>query len=278
MAILCIAKSGFSQYIELEKMLYPAKSEKNTLEKALKSKNYDNVKKIVINYYADSIFPNEDILKFRNLESICIIGLFKHNKEYPEINKPIRLKIDIDNIKKIKNLKTLSISSFDLRNFPDELFELKNLKALSIGCSYLNEIPNKISNLNELEYLELRLNNIKNIPIELSKMENLIYLDLANNLFTEIPKELLNIKSLKNINLSNTEIAKKDLLMLSFDKKEKASINNINYLKNTELLIKILESNQLESIIISKQNNNIKKELENQINNKSFFKKIIFKN
>src|ERR1017187_4240892 len=180
---------SFSQNNHSEKEMYQFPKHP-TLQKALKKKHPEKVKYIHIEEYDDSIFPNNDILKFKNVEHIIVYGKQRLRKtKCDTLQKLTNIRIDKNKLSQLTNLKYLQFAYIYFGGFPVELCFLKQLKGLSISFCFIDSIPKEITNLKSLEVLELRLNNIKFLPKEIATLNNLLILDLTNNSITKLPEE-----------------------------------------------------------------------------------------
>lgn len=266
---------GFTQEIGIDKE-YSAKHKKaKSIEKALKSKNYEEIKEIRIDYYTDSIFPNDDILKFKNVEMLIVMGPMQTKKGFPNITKPIKLKVDGKKLALLKNLKYLDLALFDLKVFPKEIFTLTQLKELTLYCNFINQIPPEIGNLKNLEMLVIMFQNIHSLPKEIASLEKLELLELNNNLFTELPLELKDLKSIKKIVIDNNHGAKSYFPF--FNQALVAQTNRIKHNTQIERLKQILEIKTLEKLHITGNDKYIKLAIEKKIDSPTLFQKIVFK-
>lgn len=242
------------------------------LKKANK-KNHDKVTSLIILNYTDSIFPNNELMKFKNIEYLSVYGRELKKTKHDTIELDV-LKIQIDSTKLnyFKNLKYLEFVNFDFTSFPIEICSLNSLVSLSIALSFVEKIPNEISNLKSLEVLTLRLNNISTIPTEISKMDNLISLDLCNNHINKLPIEILEIKKLEKVIFSNYESIKKDFIGYKWS--FYTSVNKINYLEDIEILERILKKENIKQLGINIQNRTEKKKILLKLSDNKLKKKI----
>ncbi|MGB4774290.1 MAG: Imm10 family immunity protein [Daejeonella sp.] len=129
-----------------------------------------------------------------------------------------------DNIGNMKNLKSLSLSSCNLKQLPSDIVKLKNLKMLSLTNNPdldWSDALRKISQLKKLSYLQISNTNIpaeiglcrqiktlriftgnnKNKPLilpdELENLTELVELNLGWNYLPQIPESISKLKSLK---------------------------------------------------------------------------------
>lgn len=216
---------------------------KNSIEDALVK---EDIKYISINYYKDSVFPNDQICKLKNIEGIAIHG--GHPSKRKNIIEPHKLIIDTNRLKQLPNLKYLYISFLDLSQVPVELCYFKQLKGLAMEVSFIDSLPNEISKLENLEILTLRINYLSFLPKSLPKLKNLKVLNLTNNRFRAIPAELCLMENLAKIDLGNTE-------GLSEQKQIDSSwpypfmVNYIDILAQKKEFTRIITSTNLKEIV-----------------------------
>lgn len=222
------------------------------ISKAL-HKNHDKINSIIIYDYTDSIFPNDDLLKFNNLSKLQVYGHISLYKANPSA-RPIKLRFDTLKIKQLKNLKYIRLHDFDFEEFPEGLLRLNELKVLCIINSGIKYLPNNINKLCNLEILELRLNNINSLPSSIKLMDSLKVLDIANNDFRVIPQILYDVTNLQYIVLSNPEGPAYLPLKKSTGIYFGNTNNVINYRDENNNLNKIFENPQIKRIYISVAN------------------------
>lgn len=168
-------------------------------------KNPLAAKYLIIKHYRDSVFPGEDLLQFKNLEHINIIGVY-HKSVTSDTLFMSYLRIDSARLKQLPALRTLEMSNFDLHGrFPEELFVMKQLETLAIAVCGIKAIPPGIAALKSLTFLECRVNEISTLPKEMAQLEKLEDLDLCNNKFSLLPEVLADMPALKNLSLNNVE-------------------------------------------------------------------------
>tara|TARA_B100000809_G_C14989204_1_gene477380 strand:+ start:138 stop:962 length:825 start_codon:yes stop_codon:yes gene_type:complete len=234
---------------------YKSESPYYHLEKAQKTKQ-EKVKTITLHYYTDTIFPNEDIMSFKNLESIYISGPIRNLS----FGLP-KLHIDTAKLKKFTKLKHLSFSYYDFKIFPRELLVLENLKALSLEITNIEQLPTDLNRLKKLEFLSLRLNNLKSLPNSIGLMDSLKILDLGNNLFENLPEILTHPNHLQYVSFVNPEGS-------GIFRKYEIPSNKINYLNEKKNLEKIVVQSNMIRTSIEVNSCDIKKYLKNLLGHK----------
>ncbi|MFO7789349.1 MAG: leucine-rich repeat domain-containing protein, partial [Bacteroidales bacterium] len=119
-----------------------------------------------------------------------------------------------------------------------------------------------------LEILRLRLNKISQLPSWFNQLKNLKALDLANNAFEHIPSVLLDLNNLQVVSLANPEKYDEKLHPFGF------SANKIDYLKNIDLLIKLLSLENMKKVHIEVQDDTSKIKIMNILKERGLDKKI----
>jgi len=257
-----------------QKELYD--EEATSLTRALK--HPDKTKRVSVLMYSDSIFPNDDILKLRNVEHIILSGRNElRQKKTDTPIAPIKLRIDTNKLKQLQKLKYLSFIYFDFRKFPVELCSVRQLVGLTMCICLIDSLPEEIGNLTNLKVLMIRINNVKELPKGIVKLDSLEVIDLCNNRFRKIPKELSEIKNLRKIYLTNAE-GRADSVM--YWKWPYPLYNNTSSYDNSEILTvkKILDNKQLEKIylpfvgVTSEETDNLELKLKSVLNREEFKK------
>lgn len=90
-----------------------------------------------------------------------------------------------DEIRKLKGLTELMISSCGLKHLSDGFYTLKNLDRVDFSMNKIESISSDIKNLTSLRIASFSLNNLKDIPMEFSELKNLRKLYLDDNYIDE---------------------------------------------------------------------------------------------
>ncbi|GEM_PF-5684964 len=173
-----------------------------TLEEAVKL-DPKSVTAISISNYTDSIFPNEALVRFKNLERLQVLGPW-----HPWVKKRSKdLKLDFRSelADLFPHLKRLSLLGFKQEEFPVELLQLKQLESLSLFAFGIQHLPENLDELQQLKLLELRMNCLESLPASLANMPNLEVLDLSNNALTRIPEVLFRCTAIQKLWIGNSE-------------------------------------------------------------------------
>ena len=267
LSLLFFSISVSAQETEAEK-LYRTFNHKSSIpiEKA-KNKNPEDVQGLFVPNYEDTVFPNKEILKYKNLEYLNIFGKWKKNKNDTTNQKfPISLKIDVELLKQFPKLKFLTLSYFDLSDFPEDIYELDNLTLLRLDLCNIDSLPLGITKMKSLEVLSLRLNNIKKLPKDIADLNTLLILDLNNNSFTSIPQEIVKMNSIKKIFLGNIETQKEAAPTKYFP--FYSNLNKINYIKEMDVIKQVLTKEHVNffhlHLLTCEDKNNVYRILSNK--------------
>lgn len=161
--------------------------------------------------YLDSIngkgweqkLEDEILAKKRDIKiKTDIISVLKR-REYHIYNK--ELLVFPKEITKLKNLKTLYVTSNYFTEVDNSLANLKKMQKLYLYSNKLNDFPNVVLELPELEWLFLNNNQIQFIPETISTLDKVTTLNLSNNKLTDLPKSLSSMKSLKDLDVSEND-------------------------------------------------------------------------
>lgn len=264
LSLLFFSISVSAQETEAEK-LYRTFNHKSSIpiEKA-KNKKPEDVQGLYVRNYEDTIFPNKEILKYKNLEHLNILGKWK--KDTTNQKFPISLKIDVELLKQFPKLKFLTLSYFDLSDFPEDIYELDNLTLLRLDLCNIDSLPLGITKMKSLEVLSLRLNNIKKLPKDIADLNTLLILDLNNNLFTSIPQEIVKMNSIKKISLGNVETQKEAAPTKYFP--FYSNLNKIDYIKELDIIKQVLTKEHVNvfhlHILTCEDKNNVYRILSNK--------------
>jgi hypothetical protein len=110
--------------------------------------------------------------------------------------------IDSKAISKLKCLRTLNLSSNDVKELPEEIDELLHLRYLDLSdCRFLENVPNSLCNLYNLQTLHLGYcNNLQNLPKDMGNLINLrhLYIESCHGL-KHLPKGIRRLTSLRTL-------------------------------------------------------------------------------
>lgn len=171
-------------------------------------------------------------LQTNKLKKIPEVIFLLENLEVLNLEQNKILKIQPE-IKKLKKLKTLSLSGNPIKKFPKEILLLSSLENLSIGIMDFKTIPKEITSLKKLKFLDLKFFKGKKLPQEIGALKNLENLNLSMSKLETIPSNLkkclklntLNIFGCHSINLDQTF-----LILKNIDNLKSLHLNRIQYL------------------------------------------------
>lgn len=270
--ILAFCQDSDAQYREVEKEVFRYHKTK-TLEWANKQ-NPDNVELLYVKDYQDEYFPNEAILKFKNLKHLIVEGREMKLSLKSEVMDPHLVKIDLEKLKQLQQLEHLQLRKFDFRTFPKALTNVDNLKTLSVNNCLVKSIPSEIGNMTNLEGLFLRQNQLKSLPLELKSLSKLKVLDLTNNNFSSLDPVLLSLNQVESLYIGNYLGVNKKAFSIEWP--VELQVNEINFLDQLKLLKVILQNEKTKQVHIQVANAKIKRTIKDQLSNKKLAKKIVW--
>lgn len=142
-------------------------------------------------------------LKDKDTTQILILnGIHKNLKNLTEIP---------DQIRQLKNLRTLVITEIPIKKIPSWIKDLKELRSLTISPSQqmsqdkssdlIKEIPEELWELKHLQYLTISNTHIKKISKKIEKLNNLIELDISFNQLIDIPSSIGKLVNLEKLEI-----------------------------------------------------------------------------
>ena len=106
---------------------------------------------------------------------------------YLRIHQCHRLTSVSNEIKQLKNLTYLDLSSNAILTLPNVFDSLKSLKLLELNSNMLTELPESICSLKDLESIQLHHNKLVALPEKFIKLKQLKNLSLSANPITHLP-------------------------------------------------------------------------------------------
>ena len=107
----------------------------------------------------------------------------------------------LDQVSKLKALRSLDIHQNWLRSLPVGLGQLKELRSLNVSSNYLGEIPEWIWGLHKLETFHAGVNNLEKVSPRIGELTGLKVLYLHKNRLRTLPREVLNLRGLNTLSL-----------------------------------------------------------------------------
>ena len=139
-----------------------------------------------------SLHENLDVLVIENMEFDSlpdwIVTLAPHLAGIHIENNP-SLVIFPEQILSMSHLRTLQISSTNLRMIPDGIGDLHSLESLHLSDNKLASIPTSIGNILRLEELDLGGNELTSIP-DIKSERDRLWISLNDNKLTSLPLSL----------------------------------------------------------------------------------------
>ncbi|XP_061345976.1 uncharacterized protein LOC133291693 [Gastrolobium bilobum] len=162
-------------------------------------------------------WPDEDKLKRYagiSLQHCDIIGGFPRMINCPQLrffhvdNSYPRLTLPDNFFKKMKELKVLILTGFDLSPLPSSVTCLTKLRMLCLEECTLGEKLSNIGELKNLRILSFSRSDIEKLPVELKELTKLQILDISNcSKLQKIPSNVINsLISLEELYIGNTLI------------------------------------------------------------------------
>ncbi|CAH8521433.1 unnamed protein product [Schistosoma turkestanicum] len=99
------------------------------------------------------------------------------------------------------NLKTLKMSSCDLKFIPKVTFQITSLTKLDISENWTTELPTAIGNLVELRCLLAKRMGLNTLPIQIINCSKLRTINLYGNEITALPDEFSKLDKLRTLHL-----------------------------------------------------------------------------
>lgn len=146
---------------------------------------------------------------------------------------------------KLKHLRYLNLSSFDLSETPNHnsINKLYNLQTLVLcECRHVQDFLKNIESLKKLRHLNITLTDIKELPDSVTSLCNLQRLDLQKcNSFTSFPNSINGLEYLRFLDLSFTPIEELPDSITSLHHLQTLDINSCQKLKALPKYVKGLE-------------------------------------
>lgn len=165
-------------------------------------------------------------------------------------------------------LRSLDLSSCNLKKLPELLFQFTQLKQLNLSDNALQDLPNEFARLSRLEVLDINTNKLKKLPTVIGKLTQLKKLDCSQDFMCHPEKDLVlpenfgQLKNLEELNLRGNIIAK---LPASFGQlSQLKSLNMYGVSLTTAMAKQLAKLTKLEYLIMTMEE---KTELPNTFKN-----------
>ncbi|CAF3341985.1 unnamed protein product, partial [Rotaria sp. Silwood2] len=223
--------------------------EKNELDPSIWTLNQLNFLEISQCPLIESL--SEDIGKLINLSTLTLTS-----------NKLNKLP---DQIKNLENLRHLDLSNNQLNKLNKDLFlKLIHLETLNLSNNLLDEIPPfSKENNKKLAIINLSHNQIETLPDFPQQLENLSQIDLSSNKFKHFPNTLLQLNSLKIIIIDSNQLTDIPCQLSQLHRLREIRFKS-NPLKDNRLK-KLMEQDKIKAVLeyLSKQWNELEKSTSN---------------
>ncbi|RVW88676.1 putative disease resistance RPP13-like protein 1 [Vitis vinifera] len=190
---------------------------------------HDLINDLAQDVAAEICFTLENVDKIskstRHLSFMCskydVFKKFEVCEQMEQLRTFFALPINIDNEKqcylsakvfhyllpKLRHLRVLSLSCYEINELPDSIGDLKHLRYLNLSHTALKRLPETISNLYNLQSLILcNCRELMKLPVDIVNLINLRHLDISGStLLEEMPPQiskLINLQTLSKFILS----------------------------------------------------------------------------
>jgi len=160
-----------------------------------------------------------------NPDSVFILTLMDDISELPE------------EIKELKNLKSLSIYDNEIKQLPEYLPEI-GLIELNLSKNGLTSIPEVIFKCLTLKKIDLHSNELKEIDPRFFNLQHLEEMDLGGNSLSKIPNEINKLVNLKKLNLRVNDLESLPDAMSDLQKLEEIELYGNDFYEFPEALTK----------------------------------------
>lgn len=138
-------------------------------------------------------------LNVENLEQLEYLSL--------NYNPQINLLTSFCRLSKLKNMRSISITSSSIKRLPDNIYLLENIEELQLNNNQLSSLPSTIAKLKKLKYIDLSSNKISSIPQSFKKLPKGVVMDLTGNKISLIKRNRM-VRDFRNIKFSFNALIK----------------------------------------------------------------------
>ncbi|MBS0653670.1 MAG: leucine-rich repeat domain-containing protein [Verrucomicrobia bacterium] len=119
----------------------------------------------------------------------------------------LNLKVLPSEIKLFLGLEELILDNNQLTVLPESIGDLQSLLILNLSNNHLSSLPNSFQCLGQIENLHLFNNKLRVLPDWFGKFQDLETLDLHNNLLRDLPESIGDLEGLQELYLGYNELS-----------------------------------------------------------------------
>lgn len=180
--------------------------------------NLKQLKSLDLGYNDISLFPDEVIKNFKELDSLKIeknlLGSIpnvqlavKSLKKLDISSNPI-FELSITDIENLRIVTCLDIGNIGITSFPENTDLGNKIHTLDVSKNELSTLPETIFKLEELKELLCNDNKIERFPAQMDQLKSLKHLNYNQNKFTKIPEELFELSNLETLVMDTLTVKK----------------------------------------------------------------------
>lgn len=140
------------------------------------------------------------------------------------------------NIEKLNNLRSLTISGADFVNLPESIARLQNLDSLRLwSCQNLEYLPSSIVQLKNLDFIDITSESLSSLPNDIHLMQSLSSIWIWESKLESLPENIFNSKVLRDIQIKGnlTELPESRIWQtLDWDNKDEWRSYNFDFSNN----------------------------------------------
>ncbi|KAL7233912.1 hypothetical protein ACSBR1_017505 [Camellia fascicularis] len=167
---------------------------------------YRNLKKVRHSSHMQNYY--EGMKKFDIFEKAMHLRTFLPYNTRNYVNCYLASNVPLNLLPKLRRLRVLNMSRYDITEVPNSVGDLKHLRYLNLSHTSIEELPESLSSLYNLQTLMLReCTKLKKLPTDLGSLIDLHHLDTTNaHSLKEMPLGIGKLASLQT--LSNFIVTK----------------------------------------------------------------------
>ncbi|GAA3517280.1 hypothetical protein GCM10022393_34230 [Aquimarina addita] len=180
--------------------------------------NLKQLKSLNLGYNDISLFPDDVIKNFENLDSLKVeknlLGSIpnvqlavKSLKKLDISSNPI-FELNQRDMENIRIVEFLDIGNIGITSFPEKADLGNTISTLDVSKNELNALPEAISKLENLKELLCNDNKIAQFPAQMDQLKSLKHLNFYRNKFTKIPEALYALSDLEILVMDTLTVKK----------------------------------------------------------------------